>query len=410
MVKPKKEKDISARDKIIRARTNLLVSNGFFGFLAMQLQLVEVDEDSGITTMAVDGKHMFFYAPFVHKMSERETEGVVAHEVMHCCFKHFTRRGYRDMRGWNIAGDFVINLDLIESGFVLPGKPFGLNSPPLPKGESGYLYDLQFKGMSTEDVYEKLPVIKIGFGSGNGNDPGGVGGVLDAPGDAGDQEATGQDWDVAVRSALQTAKAQNAGSIPGSLRRLIADLEKPKISWRDKTRNFIDQSMTKDVSWSRINRRSMSAGMLMPGYIADRLNHLVFIVDDSGSINMKLLTEFLSEVAGALDEGTADQMTVVYADTRVHHVDHFLPGDIVAPHELPNGGGGTDFADSFRWVKENVPDSSCIIYLTDLQVHSFGEEPECPVLWAVYSPDSYYEQLAANVPWGVPLQVSNSIG
>lgn len=148
----------------------------------------------------------------------------------------------------------------------------------------------------------------------------------------------------------------------------------------------------------------------MPGYIADRLNHLVFAVDDSGSINQKMLTEFLSEVAGALDQGTADQMTVVYADTRVHHVDHFVPGDVVAPHELPNGGGGTAFSNTFEWIKANVPDASCVIYLTDLQVHDFGEDPGCPTLWAVYSPDGYYEKLAANVPFGTPLQVSNSFG
>lgn len=56
--------DKSAREKVVRARTSLLVSNGFFGFLAMQLRY---EEKNDIPTMAVDGKTMFYNAQFVHK-------------------------------------------------------------------------------------------------------------------------------------------------------------------------------------------------------------------------------------------------------------------------------------------------------------------------------------------------------
>ena len=405
-------KDRAARDKIVRARTNLLLSNGFFGFLCMQLKLVEVQDDLAkeITTMAVDGIHLYYNTDFVHKLDDRECEGVLCHEVMHCAFQHFSRRGHRDPRGWNIAGDFVINLDLVASGFKLPGTPISLAFGMDPKnmGVKGHLLDPQFKGMSTEDVYERLPKITVKFcGGGGKDDPGGCGGVLDAPGDSGKEDAS-EKWDQSVRIAIETVKASNPGSIPGSLQRLIEQLEKPKISWRDKTRNFIDQSMSKDVSWARINRRSVGIGALMPGYVSDRLNHLVFVADISGSINFKMLTEMLSEVAGALDEGTADHMSVVYADTHVRHVDEYWPGDIVKAKTFD--GGGTDFADSFRWIKENAPDASCVVYLTDLQVSNFGEDPGCPVLWAVYSPDSLYDQLADRVPFGMPIQVSNSIG
>ena len=400
-------KNKAAREKLVRARTSLLLSNGFFGFLALQLRLIE---DYSLPTAGVDGISIYYNPDFVMQLTDREVEFLIAHELMHCCFKHFTRRQSRDPIGWNVAGDFVINLDLQEAGFTL------INNRQINGKNFQCCIDPKYKGMTTEDVYESLPKIYISISGGgtadpNNPDPGGCGAVLDAPGNAGEKENTAQNWERSVRAAIHVARANNAGKLPGSLQRLINELSKPKISWRDKTRNFIDNSMTKDISWSRISRRSVSIGTLMPGLIADRLNHLVFVADDSGSINMKLLTEFLSEVAGALDEGVADQMTVIYADTRVHHVDHFVPGDIVRPHALPNGGGGgTDFRDSFRWIKENVPDASCVIYLTDLQVYEFGEDPGCPTLWAVYAPDSNYQQLADKAPFGTPLQVSNSIG
>ena len=45
---------------VTRARTVLLVSQPFYGALALQLILVEVTNEKFCSTMAVDGKHMFY--------------------------------------------------------------------------------------------------------------------------------------------------------------------------------------------------------------------------------------------------------------------------------------------------------------------------------------------------------------
>lgn len=391
--------DVAARDKIVAARTNLLVSNGFFGFLALHLNIVEVTEGMAkanpmMKTMAVDGKNMYYWPAFVHKLTTRELEGVVAHEIMHCCFMHFSRRQHRDPIGWNIAGDFVINLELTESGFVLPKSA---------------LLDPKYKGLNTEEVYERLPKIEIFLkGIGDGEDPGGCGAVLDAPGEQSDKDEMARSWETSVRSALEIAKADSAGKLPGSLKELINQLNQPKVSWRDLTRRWIDQSLTKDVSWSRLSRRSLAVGVPLPGLISDRLQHLVCFCDTSGSISFEMITEFISECAGALDQGTADRMTVVYADTAVQHVDEYYAGDIVEAGEYH--GGGTDFRASFEWLKQNAPDASAVIYFTDLEVNEFGEEPNCPVLWAVYSSYNNYIHLAERPPFGETICVSNQVG
>lgn len=404
--------DKAAREKVVRARTSLLVNNGFFGFLALQLKLIEFTPEqieAGMTTMAVDGVSLFYCPAFVHKCSERELEGVVAHEVMHCCFQHFSRRGNRDPMGFNIAGDYVINNDLIESGFSLPGTPLSFDDFLKPgKKEGIYLHDPKLKGLNTEAIYDMIPKIQISVMGAGEKDPGGCGGVMDAPGGANGEAATQQTWEGAVRTAIAVAKANNAGNLPGSLKHLLDQLTKPKVSWKERTRRFIDQSMVKDVSWSRINRRSAALGTLMPGYVSDRLHHLVMVVDISGSISQELANAMVSEAAGALDEGTADKMTVIYADTQVQHIDEYVQGDIVTCGHYR--GGGTDFADSFRWIKENAPEASCIIYLTDLEVYSFGEEPACPTLWAVYNREERLEQLVANTPWGDAIHVSSVYG
>ncbi|MHC1745343.1 MAG: hypothetical protein AB9873_20260 [Syntrophobacteraceae bacterium] len=71
---------------------------------------------------------------------------------------HQARRGERDPRRWNVAGDLAINPILEESGFRLP---------------AGRLLDPAFKGMSAEAIYSRLPESSGGTSGGaNGSDPG----------------------------------------------------------------------------------------------------------------------------------------------------------------------------------------------------------------------------------------------
>lgn len=408
-----KQKDKAALEKVIRARTNLLISNGFFGFLALQLKVVEAEMIGSFEnkTMAVDGFTLFYNPEFVHAMTDREVEGVVAHEVMHCCFQHFARRQNRIPQIWNMATDHVINLDLQASGFSLPNlvDMKGKDGKPMFPNCIGICADPKFKGMNAEAVYDELMknVTVIQLQIGNNSDPGGCGATIDAPDGANGEAEAKNSWEQAVRSAVATAKANNAGNVPGSLAQLIKELNAPKVSWRELTRRWIDQSMSKDYSWARISRRSLSIGTLLPGMVSDRLNHLVFFVDISGS-TFELCKEMVSECAGALDQGTCDHMTIVYADTEVRHVDEYHAGDLVETGKYE--GGGTDFRDSFKWLADNAPDASCCIYLTDLQVNEFGEDPGIPTLWAVYGPDQDYDSLAERVPFGSCVHISNTYG
>ena len=96
--------------KVSRSITRLVISHPFFGSMALSLK-IEADEE--ISTMCTDGKFIKWNHDFVANMSEEETTGVMAHEVMHVGMKHNLRRGDRDPERWNIACDYVINPILI---------------------------------------------------------------------------------------------------------------------------------------------------------------------------------------------------------------------------------------------------------------------------------------------------------
>lgn len=422
---------MNAETKVIRARSALVTKHPFWGTLALHMG---AEPRPDIPTMATDGRKLYYSPAFVGELTELELIGVLAHEISHCTYKHHVRRGGRDPKLWNIAADYAINRDLIAAGFTLP---------------KGALLDSRYDGLGAEEIYSALerqqgqqsqggksqqsqgqggqaqqspqgqpsqgqpgqpsPAPQSGGQSQpgpaqGGGDPASVpdygrcGAVLDAaPDHAPAERAQAEaDWDVKVRQALAVAKA--AGELPGGLKRLADALAKPRVDWRDELRRFIEQSVVRDYSWQRPNRRHLGAGYVLPGLVSDSLAHLVVIVDTSGSIDRKALSQFRAEIDSALQEGAADRLTVVYADTGVHGTAEFARGDVLEMDAT--GKGGTDFRAAFQWVQDNAPDATAIVYFTDLETRSFGEEPAAPVMWAGYGDPRKLRKLAERAPFG----------
>ena len=76
-------------EKIITARVSLLLKKPFFGNMAARLILKEV---SDIPTAATDGKHLYYNKDFINKLNVKQTEFLLAHEVLHVAFEHMLRR------------------------------------------------------------------------------------------------------------------------------------------------------------------------------------------------------------------------------------------------------------------------------------------------------------------------------
>ena len=75
-------------------------------------------------------------------LTKEERIFLLAHEVMHVALLHPVRKGDRNHKIWNIAGDFVINNEL---------KSSGLGSVP-----DSALVNEKYEGMTTEQVYDEL--------------------------------------------------------------------------------------------------------------------------------------------------------------------------------------------------------------------------------------------------------------
>ena len=71
---------VTAAQKMVKARANLVMGHPFFGALALRLKMIE---DPSIKTASCDGTSIRYNPKFVDKLPLSKVQGLIAHEVMH---------------------------------------------------------------------------------------------------------------------------------------------------------------------------------------------------------------------------------------------------------------------------------------------------------------------------------------
>lgn len=381
-------------ERMSRQVKEMIMAHPFYGCVFLHMKRVET---RALPTMAVDGVSLFWNPDFVEKLTDAEILGVIAHETMHVALLHFTRQGARNHDKWNRATDYAINQELVAAGFKLP---------------AGGLIDASYKGKDAETIYDLLPdQPSQGDGSGapgngppgagmvGGSDPGGCGGVMQAPSDspAGTPAQIAEDWKIRVKqAAVQAEKA--GGHIPQSVKLAIAEMNAPVIDWREAFRRFVGDGISDDSSWSRPNKRLISQGLYFPTRVRDRLRRVVVMFDTSGSIGGDDLTADASEAKAMLDDAGCEVMTWACVDTRVRSHGECASGDDVPSINFA-GGGGTDFKQAMQWAA-TLDDVACLVFFTDGYTASWGDDPGFPVLWCGHGRREAWEAVAKNAPFG----------
>lgn len=417
----------AAHKKLIRARSNLLLTQPFFGSLCLRM---DPKADSACRTAWTDGRTFAYNPAYVANLDQDQVCGLVAHTVMHPACQHHTRRNGRDHGRWNMACDYAINWLLLEAGMKLP---------------PGYLDDSTYHGMTADEIYaemksrvsqEERPFVSDQDAEGDGEiewddaqgqsgnsadpgegeqslsgasgeqgemnegssgddnpddssanaqsgDPGGSGEVRDGDleNQGGSTSETENDdmWELALAQAAQ--QAREVGDLPGGLERLIESILNPTLDWRELLSRYVSERVRDDYSWTPPNKRFLHLDVVLPSLSHRKLPDMVLAIDTSGSVTSAEMDQFAAELSGLL-EVFDTTVHVVYCDSKVTGVDSFTRCDL--PLSLsPTGGGGTDFCPVFTWVEEEGLDPACLVYLTDLECLKFpSPEPDYPVLWA----------------------------
>jgi predicted metal-dependent peptidase len=386
-------------EKLTTARIGLLLKAPFFGNMATRMRLIQSDD--WCPTAATNGRDFMYNTEFVKKLSVKKLEFLFAHEICHAIFDHFGRCGSRDRMLANIAQDYAVNQILVDERI---GEKIT---------EVKICYDPKYRGMAWEEIYdelwekaEKIPMEQLLKQLGELLDEHikeeeGAGADGDKTKDGKGKPSLSKEEAEALRqeikeAMIQSAAAAGAGKTPAGIMRMIKSMTEPKIDWRQLVQQEIQSIVRNDYSFTRVNRKSMHSGAILPGMKEATTIDVAIAIDMSGSIGEEDATAFLSEIKGIMDQYEDYRINLWCFDTDIYNWKSITHDEA---HELeeyePQGGGGTDFEVNWTFMEENQIQPKKFIMFTDgYPCGSWGNEDYCDTIFIVKGNTS------ANAPFG----------
>lgn len=385
-------------------------------FLNAILMRLKIKEEESVGTAGVDNLGNLYYSPlWFAGLPEKEIYGVLLHETMHILLEHVNRgksQGFNPQIH-NIATDAMINARLIKEKYSLPNG--GINTQ---KGKKIPVEEHE----TTEEIYHRIyeeekKEMEKDKGQGQGGE-----GEESENSQGGDEEGnkgTHKEWSKEDLSNGQTAKKMiekaakevaeqslnnnfdycKKGS-PLDKHLLEVILKDDGEDWGAHCEEFVQSAVNniKD-NWRKRNRISKmletqigNKAPYLPIKQNNSIGHIVVAIDTSGSIS-GLYKEFAEKLWTIVNKLQCSA-TVVCCDCKIHNSFLLTPDSGTKTIEF-NGGGGTDFAPVFEWVKDNqeLGRIDGLIYLTDGYGDCQHSEPDYPVLWVSTGSQDFH-------PWG----------
>jgi predicted metal-dependent peptidase len=402
--------NLTAEEKLMKARVSLIVNQPFFGFLALSMPFIKSESAGGMRTTAVDDKGRFYYnEEWINSLSPDEIIFEVAHEIGHL-IQHVSDRfpAGGDRATWNLAADYVDDTMLIETGLEPSSVSKKMVTPEIQQ---------MVKGKVTEEVYGIL-MQQDDNNKGSGQCPGGGQIAQPGDGDPGPKNDPNQhhsdnhrgctagsniknmtpdqkhELKQKIVAAAEVAKGQ--GNIPAMAANFLAEFTRPSVTWRDIIRNAASRTFKKRYSFRRPSRRGHSIGVRLPvsvptGKVA------IGMIDTSGSISEAYIHQFVSECVSILRMSGCKKIHIFFHDVMCYHHEEYTIDSI---KNIKVTRGGTSHIHVFETALKEVEKPGMIVAFTDLMTSFPTEEPNCPVIWAHTADCGEY-----NVPFGKKVKV-----
>jgi predicted metal-dependent peptidase len=387
--------DRIVREKMVTARVGMLLRASFFGNLATRLKLTNADE--WCPTAATDGRNFYYNSRFVDMLKPKELEFLFGHEVLHCVYDHFGRRGDRDPQLFNIANDYCVNADLKKHrvGEFITSVPC-LYNPEYEDMSSEEIYDVLYENAEKIDINQLLEKLLDEHLDGDDETGGGdKDGNGNRPRMSAEERAKVRD-EIKEAMLAAAAASDGAGNIPAGVKRILQDLTAPKMSWRELLRMQLESTLKSDYTWMRASRKGWHMDAVMPGQKPDELIDIAVMIDASGSIDANMLRDFISETQGIMEQFQSYKIHVGTFDTRVYNTVQYDSEnlDSMTDYEV-EGGGGTDFDCIFDYLKEEQIEPKRLVVFTDgYPFGSWGDENYADTVWILHGTTTIVP------PWG----------
>jgi predicted metal-dependent peptidase len=398
---------MNVQDRIKKAHISIMQDKKFCvfsGILACGKVIVTEDVPSACT----NGWDVKYNPQFIEKNmpTDPELRLLILHEAMHKAYRHthVWRHLYdTDARIANVAADYFVNLALMDTDN-------GVGYIKMPK--VGVMPDDKYRGMSVQQIFDDIRK----QGGKRGKKPKGKSGQSGKDKDKGEgkdeskDEGEGEsnegmdehDWEggvppheeekrsdeikrALIQGEMQRKKLVGKGS--GDMDGVWNDLLQPKIDWRKVLRDFITETCVgrDEATWRKPNRRYLSMDIYMPSMQGTQMQELVIGFDTSGScFGGEDMSRFVAEIKTIIEQIKPSKTHVIYWDTEVTGHQTFEEGQFAVHALQPKGGGGTDGAVLFNYLRAKRITPQAIVQFSDGYVGDWGKS-DCPTMWALTS-------------------------
>jgi predicted metal-dependent peptidase len=354
--------------------------------IARYLASVEIFWSYAIPTACAGHGFIFFNPDFWASIPEQSRITVMAHEVWHLILKHLERGKFCDPADYNIAADHVINNLLEEEGFSFEGFEDAVKDP-------------QYKGMSTEEVYDIVHA-ESKEDKGNGGQPPNyvpksvIEDLVKAAANtiAGDTHYNNvPDQKQANKDVLDNLKESLGGATGYEHIKLEITDERVAVIGSTYEKIFadylIDPISGARRSYMRPNRRQHGRTkdtFRLPGRVtrpkkSNRLAHLIYALDVSGSINKETAQTFHNSVRTIKELLNPNLLTVIFFDTEIKLTKTFTDKEPYGEINV-QAGGCTCLKAVYAYAANRKPEA--MVIFTDLAVQ-IPPEPKWHTIWLV---------------------------
>ena len=389
-VSTKSQKEIE--DRLIAARISMLLHCPFYGNLACRLEMRDATE--WCPTAATDGKYFYYNRNFVNALSGEELVFLWGHEVEHCVYDHFSRRGDKNPLLWNIANDYVVNMDLVEGNV---GERIRLVDIcfdyKYQRWTSDEVYDDLFKQAEEEGRIIEMSTLDVHLDMDESEDDEGAQGAngnVDDDGKSGPAQYTKEEKrqikEQFKNATMQAAKAAGNEKLPNGVKKLVDSLVNPQLTWRELLPQQIQSVIRSDYSFNTPSRKGIDQGIWMPGLDREQTIDIAVAMDTSGSMTDEMGRDILSEVKGIMDQYSDFKIHLFCFDTEVHNPQVFTEHNMeeFMEYEIA-GGGGTDFEVCWNYFKEEgIVPKKFVMFTDGYPWDSWGDESYCDTLFIVH--------------------------
>lgn len=349
-------------NKVTAARMRFSELQPWLGTLIGKLEFI-ITTDKRFQTAATDGKRVFFRDKFVAGLNVEELVFVVGHELLHCLLTHLTRCEDRDKTIWNVACDYAVNGLLIS---------YKVGSMP-----SFALYNKKFAKLTAEAIYDKIH-----------NDVRKYGNELTLDDHEVLEQDESTDWSDELVAASATKQA--SGSLVKELTTLFRDTQKSSaknnIDWSVVLRNYVKEKIKDDVSYLRPNKKTQASGIVLPSRVDKDTITVAVAVDTSGSIDLKLVGRFLSELDSIFNSVENLTLHLWCFNDRVENYVLIEVGQLdLLQNYKAQGSGGTDYTINWKLMEKEGIKPDLFIMLTDgCPCGSWGDSSYCSTVFVIH--------------------------